>query len=87
MTLNTDAVFMGEVLSVISGEQTGDWQKAYYSASCFDLPKSEQKIPLPLHYSAAANLFGTKINCEDKIAEKCGKLTAWKLGIRVSLSH
>lgn len=67
--LNFDAVFLSELLSALSSENTHEWQKGYQSHNCFSkIDKTE--IPLVLQYSAAVNVFLTELKTLDHIHDE-----------------
>ncbi|HLM03347.1 MAG TPA: DUF5685 family protein, partial [Pyrinomonadaceae bacterium] len=75
--LNHDTVFLAEILTGLSGENAPEnWQSAYQSYNCLNLPKSE--MPLPLEFAATANLILAEFKLADKITDEnsvAGKIT------------
>lgn len=69
LLLNFDAVFLSELLSALSSENTKEWQYGYQSYNCF-ARIDEQKIPLALQYSAAANVFLSALKTQDHIHDE-----------------
>jgi hypothetical protein len=69
--LNNDAVFLAELLSAISGEdsQIGDWDRTYQSYNCLSLPPTSEAMPLPLQYAAAGALAIADFKIADQIAD------------------
>jgi hypothetical protein len=67
--LNFDAVFLSELLSALSSENTNDWQKGYQSHNCFS-KIDEAEIPLVLQYSAAVNVFLTELKTLDHVHDE-----------------
>jgi hypothetical protein len=68
LLLNHDTVFLAEILSSLSGENVGDWQKSYQSYNCLNLPKSE--MPLSLQFAATANVILTEFKLADHVADE-----------------
>lgn len=67
--LNFDAVFLAELLSALSSENIQTWQDGYQSHNCF-ARIDEEKIPVPLQYSAAANVFLSELKTLDHIHDE-----------------
>jgi hypothetical protein len=82
--LNNDTVFLGELLSAVSGKRESkdgpprlasggslqaDWAPAYQSYNCLSLPRSEADIPLPLSVAATATVVLTEFKIKDHIAD------------------
>jgi len=69
--LNNDAVFLAELLSAISGEDSRleDWGRAYQSYNCLSLPATSEAMPLPLQYAAAGALAIADFKIADQIAD------------------
>jgi hypothetical protein len=66
--LNHDTVFLAEILTSLGDENASDWQSAYQSYNCLNLPKSE--MPLPLEFAATANIILAEFKLADKIADE-----------------
>jgi hypothetical protein len=67
--LNSDTVFMGEVLSAIAGHESQPWQSAAFrSISCLNLPERND-VPVVLRYSSACTLLLAELALRDKIAD------------------
>ena len=81
LLLNHDAVFLAELLTLLSAEQpASNVDKAYLSYNCLSLPKSrgsEDDMPLALRLAAAANILLTEFKVADRI--KDGGLFRWRL--------
>lgn len=76
--LNYDAVFLGEVLSVLQ-PQPAAFAAPYVSRNCFSLPKKNQ-IPWALKYAATTNVILAELKVLDHIADtgsKVFKLARW----------
>jgi hypothetical protein len=78
LLLNHDAVFLAELLTLLSAESP-PWNadKAYLSYNCLSLPRSEDDMPLALQFAAAANILLTEFKIADRI--KDGGLIRWRL--------
>jgi hypothetical protein len=78
MLLNHDAVFLAELLTLLSPESPS-WNvdKAYLSYNCLSLPRSEDDMPRALQLAAAANILLTEFKVADRI--KDGGLVRWRL--------
>jgi len=78
MLLNHDAVFLAELLTVLSPESPA-WNvdKAYLSYNCLSLPGSEEGMPRALQLAAASNILLTEFKVADRI--KDGGLVRWRL--------
>ncbi|MBO0858599.1 MAG: hypothetical protein J2P21_09060 [Chloracidobacterium sp.] len=76
LLLNHDAVFLAELLTLLSDESPR-WKadKAYLSYNCFSLPRSAEDMPLALQLAAAANILLTEFKIADRI--KDGGLLRW----------
>lgn len=68
LLLNHDTVFLAEILSALSGEDTGKWQKAYQSFNCLSLPESE--MPVSLQFAATTNIVLTEFKLADHVADE-----------------
>jgi Family of unknown function (DUF5685) len=78
LLLNHDAVFLAELLTLLSAESTAlKADKAYLSYNCLSLPKSEDGMPRELQLAAAANILLTEFKVADRI--KDGGLFRWRL--------
>jgi hypothetical protein len=69
--LNSDAVFLGEVLSAISktDERLAQWDRAYQSYSCFSLPDNPEDMPLSLQFAATATLINAQFKIADRVMD------------------
>ncbi len=69
--LNSDAVFLGEVLSAISKTDEGhdQWSRAYQSYSCFLLPHNPGEMPLSLQFAATATLINAQFKIADRVTD------------------
>src|SRR5215813_5171110 len=78
LLLNHDAVFLAELLTLLSAESS-PWNadKAYLSYNCLSLPGSEEDMPRALQLAAAANIQLTEFKVADRI--KDGGLVRWRL--------
>jgi uncharacterized protein DUF5685 len=78
LLLNHDAVFLAELLTLLSAESS-PWNadKAYLSYNCLSLPGSEDRMPRALQLAAAANILLTEFKVTDRI--KDGGLVRWRL--------
>ena len=63
LLLNHDTVFLAEILSSLSRENTAEWQRSYQSFNCLSLPKDS--IPASLAWAAAANVVLTEFKIAD----------------------
>ena len=68
LLLNHDTVFLAEILTSLSDENVSDWQNAYQSYNCLNLPKNE--MPLALEFAATANLVLAEFKLADKITDE-----------------
>jgi hypothetical protein len=77
--LNSDAVFLGEVLSAISNsdKRLDQWGRAYQSYNCFSLPHNLEDMPLALQFAATAVLMIAEFKLADRIADS--NRTLWKI--------
>jgi hypothetical protein len=75
--LNHDAVFLAELLTLLSAESSWKADKAYLSYNCLSLPRSEDGMPRALQLAAAANILLTEFKVADRI--KDGGLVRWRL--------
>src|SRR5437899_3959040 len=67
LLLNHDTVFLAEILSSLSRENTAEWQRSYQSFNCLSLPKDS--IPASLAWAAAANVVLTEFKIADHVAD------------------
>lgn len=81
MTLNYDAVFLGEILSSLSGENMFEWEEKLKSSNCVSMPKNKAGIPKSLQYAAAANIMLGSLKVDDHIHDS--KSIFWKVGRRL----
>lgn len=72
--LNSDAVFLGEVLSAISGADVDldRWNRAYQSFSCLSIPTDPTVMPLPLQYAATATVINAQFKIADHVMDSAG---------------
>lgn len=68
LLLNHDTVFLAEILSAVSNEKVGDWQKSYQSFNCLNLPEDE--MPKSLQFAATTNIILTEFKLADHIADE-----------------
>ena len=82
LMLNYDAVFLGEVLSAISGADLAraQWHRAYQSYNCLALPASADAMPLALQFAATAAVLMTEFKVADQIADS--HRSRWKIAQR-----
>src|SRR5262245_4181081 len=82
LLLNHDAVFLAELLALLSAESP-QWNadKAYQSYNCLSLPSSIDDMPRALQLAAAANIMLTEFKVADRI--KDGGLIRWRLVRRI----
>lgn len=73
--LNHDTVFLAEILTALSGDESKSWQEAYQSYNCLSLPQGE--MPFALEFAATANVVLTEFKIKDHIADE-GKMR-WNL--------
>lgn len=74
MLLNYDAVFLAELLTLLSNEDTNDWNAALKATNiCFTMPKKNEESPVPLRYAAASNVFLAALKTDDNIRDKAAK--------------
>ena len=67
--LNHDAVFLAEILTALSDENTLDWDRSYQSFNCLSLPSSDE-IPLPLQFAATTNVILTEFKLADHLTDE-----------------
>lgn len=67
LLLNHDTVFLAEILTSLSDENVGDWQKSYQSYNCLSLPKNE--MPLSLQFAATTNVILTEFKIADHVSD------------------
>ncbi len=69
--LNSDAVFLGELLSAISktDETLNEWHRAYQSYCCFSMPANLADMPLSLQVAATVTLFNAQFKIADQITD------------------
>jgi hypothetical protein len=67
--LNFDCVFLAELLTALSGENTGAWHESYHSYVCFVPKDREEAPPLPLRYAAAANVLLAALKTDDNLKD------------------
>lgn len=68
LMLNHDAVFLSELLTLLSPKQepVQVWSRAYRSLNCFTLPEAETEMPLSLQIAARSTL----VMIEYKVADQ-----------------
>ncbi len=69
MLLNFDVVFLSELLSQLSKEDTNTWQEGYLNHNCF-APIEKDKIPTALKYTSAVNVFLSALKTQDHIHDQ-----------------
>jgi hypothetical protein len=78
LLLNHDAVFLAELLTLLSSESSPrNADKAYLSYNCLSLPGPEEGMPRALQLAAAANILLTEFKVADRIQD--GGLVRWRL--------
>lgn len=77
MLLNHDAVFLGELLTALTGTKLEDWAAAYQSYNCLARPQSAAEMPLVLQYAATANLLLTEFKLADQHKDSGRKRWWW----------
>lgn len=83
LLLNNDIVFLGQLLSVISGETLikTNWDKAYFSSNCLTMPKISDQTPISLKFAATLNIILSELKIDDNITDAINKSRfIWKLG-------
>lgn len=81
LLLNNDIVFLGQLLSIISGESENklNWNKAYFSNNCMSMPLVEQN-PISLEFAATLNIILAELKIDDNISDTIKKnRLVWKL--------
>lgn len=68
--LNFDAVFLSEMLSALSDVPMQEWNSAFFSHNCFDLPKNQGEIPLSLQYVATVNVILAELKTDDNLKDQ-----------------
>jgi hypothetical protein len=64
LLLNYDAVFLAEILSLLSAEETKLWDKKIQSYQCFSLP-IETSLPITLDYASDVNMLLARLKVQD----------------------
>ncbi len=79
--LNFDCVFLAEMLTALSGANSGAWPENYHSYRCFVPKDREEAPPLPLRYAAAANVLLAALKTDDNLKDAPSLLwrTVWRL--------
>lgn len=72
LLLNFDTVFLSEILSRLSTENTAQWESALHSHNCFAMPKDAPALPLALRYAAATNVVLTEFKVDDNLHDSGG---------------
>lgn len=75
-TLNSDIVFLSELLTAVNKEDTGQWQKALSSYNCFSMPNKKAALPASLEYAAALNVMLAGLKIKDNVHDSRG--LTWK---------
>lgn len=75
-TLNSDIVFLSELLTAVNKEDTGQWQKALSSYNCFSMPKKKAPLPASLEYAAALNVMLAGLKIKDNVHDS--RRLTWK---------
>jgi hypothetical protein len=78
-TLNYDTVFLAEILSLLSEEDSTGWNHKLRGYRCFDLPEKEH-LPLSLQYAADINILLAEVKLKDNISDEGPSL--WPLAGR-----
>jgi hypothetical protein len=80
--LNSDAVFLGEVLSALSdpAERLNQWRHTYKSNTCFPGSDQFRNNPLSLQFAATAGLLMAEFKIADRIEDSNRYL--WKLPLK-----
>ncbi len=83
MLLNHDAVFLGEVLSALSGEDRDleRWDHSYQSYNCFSLPAGVEEAPAALRFAATAAMISAEFKVADGLADS--NRYTWKIAGRL----
>jgi hypothetical protein len=68
LLLNHDTVFLAEILSALSGDAAQEWDSAYQSYNCLNLPKAE--MPRALRFAAATNVILAEFKLADHLADE-----------------
>jgi hypothetical protein len=79
LLLNRDAVFLGELLSLISNPTQSPfyWDASYQSYNCFSLPETRDKMPISLQFVATVNLILSEVKLDDNLMDS--NFFLWKL--------
>src|SRR5689334_21014026 len=85
--LNHDTVFLAELLSALSGADSGldEWGSSYQSYNCLALPQNADEMPLVLRYAAAATLTLAEFKLADHINDS--RARRWRVARRVFSKH
>lgn len=67
--LNFDFVFLAELLTALSGEDTASWQESYHSFNCFAKDREGGEPPLALRYAATANVLLAALKTDDNLKD------------------
>ncbi len=84
-TLNNDIVFLGELLTNLSGEINiiKSWSPAYHSYNCLSLPSLKEDLPLSLKFVSTLNIILAQLKIEDNIIDTKNKgKYLWKIAAR-----
>ena len=81
--LNNDAVFLGELLTLLMPDSPDlpSWSSSLQSYNCFALPKGEREAPLPLQIAATVNVVVAEFKVADQRDDRGG--AKWTLIQRV----
>jgi len=78
LALNYDSVFLAELLTTLSGEDTKTWPDAFQSHLCFSPPgRDAVQIPFPLQYAASANVLLLALKTDDNLKDSPAPI--WRL--------
>ena len=67
--LNYDTVFLAEILTLLSEDDTASWDPKIQGYRCFDLTENEH-LPLSLQYAADINIFLAEVKLKDNISDE-----------------
>lgn len=74
LSLNSDIVFMAELLSVAQGQDLFSWHRSIRSYNCLHLPGKAAETPSVLRYAAAMNVLLAGLKIKDNRLDEGG----WK---------
>ncbi|MBL7728691.1 MAG: hypothetical protein JNM68_13435 [Dinghuibacter sp.] len=81
LTLNSDIVFMAELLTALNDAPMQHWQASLSSYNCFRGPGKQDELPRALEYAAAVNMLMTVLKIKDNITDSRNPL--WTLAGRI----